>query len=59
MVFRRRKLTDRVQTVVDEVLHMLQRETQSGFQKHRPSAVQAARLEERRSAGLSRAVASA
>ena len=47
MVFRRRKLTDRVQTVVDEVLHMLQRETQSGFQQHRPSAVQAARLEER------------
>jgi VCBS repeat-containing protein/predicted outer membrane repeat protein len=47
MVFRRRKLTDRVQTVVDEVLHLLQNETQSGFQMHRPSAVQAARLEER------------
>ena len=47
MVFRRRKLTDRVQTVVDEILHLLQKEPQSGFQKHRPSAVQAARLEDR------------
>ena len=47
MVFRRRKLTNRVQTIVDEVLHLLQKESQSGFQKHSVSAVQAARLEER------------
>jgi hypothetical protein len=47
MVFRRRKLTNRVQTVVDEVLHLLQKESQSGFRKHTISAVQAARLEER------------
>ncbi|MCX7400303.1 MAG: DUF2341 domain-containing protein [Planctomycetales bacterium] len=47
MVFRRRKLTDRVQTVVDEVLHLLQQETQSGFQHQAVSVLQAARLEER------------
>ncbi|MFO0999357.1 MAG: DUF4347 domain-containing protein [Planctomycetaceae bacterium] len=47
MVFRRRKLTDRVQTVVDEVLHLLQKETQSGFQQQAVSVLQAARLEER------------
>jgi VCBS repeat-containing protein/predicted outer membrane repeat protein len=47
MVFRRRKLTDRVQTVVDEVLHLLQKETQSGFQRQAVSVLQAARLEER------------
>ena len=47
MVFRRRKLTDRVQTVVDEVLHLLQKETQSGFQHQAVSVLQAARLEER------------
>lgn len=47
MVFRRRKLTDRVQTVVDEVLHLLQKETQCGFQQQVISVLQAARLEER------------
>lgn len=47
MVFRRRKLTNRVQAVVEEVLHLLQRESQSGIQNYSVSAVQAARLEER------------
>lgn len=47
MVFRRRKLTDRVQTVVNEVLHLLQKETRSGFQNQTLCVLQATRLEER------------
>ncbi len=47
MVFRRRKITDRVQTLVDEVLHMLQPEPGSGVQTYRPRTIQATRLEQR------------
>ncbi len=47
MVFRRRKITDRVQTLVDEVLYMLQKDTSHGFENCPPRTVQAMRLEER------------
>ena len=47
MVFRRRKITDRIQTVVDEVLHLWQQESLNAIQNSRPCALQAARLEER------------
>ncbi len=47
MVFHRRKLKDRVQCLVDEVLHMLQQESAGVDLTCRPVMVQAARLEDR------------
>ena len=47
MVFRRRKITDRIHSLVDEVLHILQKESAYAVGDYRPTTIQVARLEQR------------
>ena len=47
MTFRRRKLTDRVQTLIDEMLHILRQESINASDSVPARAVQVTRLEER------------